>query len=96
MGFDVKTMIDVVRTRMSEQGIDWSEEQMQGLTDALSHPEAAATIEQSFAREAGSVEQGQQAPDFALKLLHDPKLAPVQLSSHWGRRPVALIFGSYT
>ncbi len=38
---------------------------------------------------------GQRAPDFELPSLHDPKKL-VRLSSFAGKKPVALIFGSYT
>jgi len=38
---------------------------------------------------------GQAAPDFKLKSLADPK-KEVQLSSFKGKKPVVLIFGSYT
>lgn len=37
---------------------------------------------------------GQDAPDFALKALHGEKT--VELSSFRGKKPVVLIFGSYT
>ena len=38
---------------------------------------------------------GDKAPDFDLPLANDPKRT-VRLSSFRGKRPVALIFGSYT
>ena len=37
---------------------------------------------------------GQDAPDFTLKTLHGEKT--VKLSSFRGRKPVVLVFGSYT
>ncbi|MFQ5750063.1 MAG: hypothetical protein ACE5H3_11495 [Planctomycetota bacterium] len=39
---------------------------------------------------------GTIAPDFELPLLHAEDKAPVKLSSFRGKKPVALIFGSYT
>ncbi len=39
---------------------------------------------------------GTVAPDFKLPLLHAGDKAPVTLSSFRGKKPVALIFGSYT
>ena len=51
------------------------------------------------AREAGVPKPGDRAPDFQLDLLdRDRKRTgqTVSLSSHRGKRPVALIFGSYT
>ena len=37
---------------------------------------------------------GQDAPDFDLKALHEEKT--VKLSSFRGKKPVVLVFGSYT
>ena len=44
--------------------------------------------------DTGRVGIGDVAPDFSLMPLHGDK--PVTLSSFVGKRPVALIFGSYT
>jgi peroxiredoxin len=50
-----------------------------------------------MALEATSVQAGDPAPDFALPRLGGPNAGElVTLSSHFGKRPVALIFGSYT
>ncbi len=46
-------------------------------------------------REAGAPEQGDPAPDFTLPQLGD-RSRTVQLASFFGKRPIALIFGSYT
>jgi hypothetical protein len=46
-------------------------------------------------REAGSPNVGDVAPDFELPLLGD-RSTKVRLSGFKGRRPVGLIFGSYT
>jgi hypothetical protein len=43
---------------------------------------------------AGHLQVGDAAPDFALKTLDGS--ADVRLSSFLGKRPVVLIFGSYT
>jgi hypothetical protein len=69
------------------------------LEDAMSHPKAAAVIAETFAAEQGSVRQGEDAPDFTLPWLpasEKPGTDALSLSSHFGTRPVALIFGSYT
>ena len=92
----VEKMLEGVRSRMREQGIEWSEEEFAELADAISHPAAMESIQQGMQREASCVQEGQEAPDFALKFLQEPEAPPLQLSSHFGRRPVALIFGSYT
>jgi hypothetical protein len=48
--------------------------------------------------DAHSVAQGEPAPDFTLPWLSDSGEGgdTLSLSSHFGKRPVALIFGSYT
>ncbi len=68
------------------------------LLAASSHPQAAEEIARIFARERSSVKVGAPAPNFSL-----PWLSPapdgserVTLSDHFGKRPVALVFGSYT
>ena len=43
---------------------------------------------------AGALDVGSMAPDFSLPLLH--RAETVRLSAFRGKRPVALIFGSYT
>ena len=47
------------------------------------------------AREARAPAVGERAPDFELPLLGEPSQT-VRLSDFRGKRPVALIFGSYT
>jgi len=82
-------------------------EEMQGvsldnLKDVMQHPKAAETVAELMPLEATSVQPGQPAPDFTLPFL--PGSLPegaapgatVTLSDHFGNRPVALIFGSYT
>ncbi len=82
-------------------------EDMQGLSQddlkqAISHPKAAEAITELMSLDASSVKPGDPAPDFSLPPL--PGSQPgsgrgadrVTLSDHFGRRPVALIFGSYT
>jgi hypothetical protein len=43
---------------------------------------------------AGTLQVGDQAPDFTLPLLHGDR--PVTLSAEYKHTPVVLIFGSYT
>lgn len=45
-------------------------------------------------REEGKLKPGDVAPDFSLKTLDGKKT--VKLSSFAGKKPVALVFGSYT
>ncbi len=63
----------------------------------MSHPKAAEQVAAAMALEVTSVQTGDPAPDFALPRLGGPNAGElVTLSSHFGKRPVALIFGSYT
>ena len=80
--------------------------QMDGLTmddlrDAMSHPKAAELLAEWMPHEAASVQAGEPAPDFSLPFLpghatHATEGETMTLSSHFGKRPVGLIFGSYT
>lgn len=71
---------------------------IEDLRDAMTAPGAAETVAELMPIEAASVKPGEPAPDFDLPWL--PGCGPVgetlRLSSHFGERPVALIFGSYT
>jgi hypothetical protein len=72
---------------------------LEELRQAMAHPKAAETIRELLPYEANAPGPGAPAPDFALDWLpaHEPPgSAPFRLSDHFGRRPVALIFGSYT
>lgn len=69
------------------------------LMAAMSHPKAADVVQSLMALEPQVVEQDQPAPDFSLPWLSGrgpDGSTSVTLSSHFGKRPVALIFGSYT
>jgi hypothetical protein len=77
-----------------------ADEDMSGLSHdalqkAMSHPLAAETVRELMPIEAASVQPGEPAPDFDLPYM-PPRGGRVTLSSHFGKRPVALIFGSYT
>lgn len=63
---------------------------MAGLGDA----ERMSMMQFIAARETTAPAVGDEAPDFDLPLCGSP--ARVRLSSFRGKRPVALIFGSYT
>jgi hypothetical protein len=69
------------------------------LEAAMSHPEAKRTVAELMPIEAASVQAGQPAPDFTLPWLPgraDGEGESFTLSEKHGKRPVALIFGSYT
>jgi hypothetical protein len=65
---------------------------------AMSHPLAVEAIAKMLPLEASSAQVGDPAPDFTLPYLPGSGTdgATVTLSDHFGKRPVALIFGSYT
>ena len=64
---------------------------------SISYPigaKALAAIKATAKRDQTGPREGEEPPDFQLKRLGSGEL--VRLSSFKGRRPVALIFGSYT
>ena len=94
---DVDAMIEGVRAQLEEQGADLQGLSLDDLRDAMSHPQAADEVMRVMALEATSVKQGDPAPEFDLPRLGGANAGErVRLSSHLGKRPVALIFGSYT
>jgi hypothetical protein len=98
---DTKALLESMRAQLEA---DESAGQLAGISvedieEAISHPKAAGVIAETMAAEAGSVQQGQPAPDFTLPWLPGSAgsaAATLTLSDHFGDRPVALIFGSYT
>jgi hypothetical protein len=94
---DVDAMIEAVRVQLEAQGLDLQGLSLEDLRNAMSHPKAAEQVAAAMALEVTSVQTGDPAPDFALPRLGGPNAGElVTLSSHFGKRPVALIFGSYT
>lgn len=57
-------------------------------------PGIRAALEAVIARDETGPKVGEQPPDFLLKRQGSPER--VRLSSFRGRRPVAMVFGSYT
>ncbi len=99
---DVGSMMDGMRSQLEA---DQAEGKLAGLTvdrleKAVSHPEARAVISKLMAREAGAAKEGEPAPDFTLPWLTGShpggESDTMTLSDHFGKRPVALVFGSYT
>ena len=102
MPTDPQALMAAMRARLEQDAADGK---LAGITvddlmDAMSHPKAAAVIARAMEIEAQSVQQGAAAPDFTLPWL--PGSAPagaaasMTLSAQFGKRPVALVFGSYT
>lgn len=82
----------------SLSGIEMDRLSLDDLRDAMHRPGALETAAELMALEPQSVQQGEPAPDFDLPRLGAERAAgeTVSLSRHFGDRPVALIFGSYT
>lgn len=99
--FDIDTMKKEMKAGLKankgEDGL--MEMSVDDLMDAVSHPKAADVIKSLMELEPKVVKQGEPAPDFTLPWLSgqgkDENLS-VTLSDHFGKRPVGLIFGSYT
>ncbi len=94
---------DETRNKISGMLARLEGEDMQGLShddlkQAMSHPKAAETVAELLSYDATAVKLGEPAPDFSLPYLPGSgrEGARVTLSDHFGSRPVALIFGSYT
>ncbi len=88
MGLD--TFIDLLRKHLSDKDFN----RMMAFTAAMEPDRRTALMQFLAERETLAPAVGADAPDFKL-----PRLArseQVQLSSFRGRKPVALIFGSYT
>ena len=101
------TKDDKTQSTISNMLVDLETEEMQGvsldnLKKVMAHPKAAETVAALMPLEESSVQAGEPAPDFTLPYLPgslpegESEGATVTLSHHFGNRPVALIFGSYT
>ncbi len=94
---DIKQLMTDMITQLESDGAQMEGLSIDDLREAVSHPMAADTIAASLEIEAASVQQGAAAPDFCLPYLSADLAGKSQrLSEHFGERPVALIFGSYT
>jgi hypothetical protein len=92
-----RQMIDGMLTSLEGESMDGLS--LDDLKNAMSHPLAAQTVAELMPLEAVSVQPGEAAPDFTLPFLPGHGGAEGEaftLSDHFGKRPVALIFGSYT
>ena len=95
---DQKQMIQELLEKLAADGTVMKGLSLDDLRDAMSHPEASTFLAEWMPHEAASVKPGEPAPDFTLPYLdgYGQTGATMTLASHFGRRPVALIFGSYT
>jgi len=98
---DPKALLAGMRARLER---DQAEGRLDGLTvealaNAMAHPKAPDVIAETLALDAQAVKEGEPAPDFTLPWLSEGSAGTgpaLTLSAHFGRRPVALVFGSYT
>ena len=91
-----RKMIEGMLAQLEGQAMDGLS--IDDLRDAMTAPGAAEAVAELMPIEAASVKPGEPAPDFDLPWLpgSGPEGETLRLSSHFGERPVALIFGSYT
>jgi hypothetical protein len=99
--FDIDSMKDglkeSLKANLGEDGL--KDMNVDDLMDAMSHPKAMEVVKSLMELEATTVNAGEAAPDFTLPWLSGQAAdgsTEVTLSDHFGKRPVALIFGSYT
>jgi hypothetical protein len=88
MGFD--TFMELLRKHLSDKDFN----RMMAFTAAMEPDRRIALMQFLAERETLAPTVGADAPDFKLPRLGSAE--QVQLSSFRGRKPVALIFGSYT
>ena len=83
---------------LEEDRVEMDGLELDDLKDAMSHPKAPEILAKWMPHEATAVKQGEPAPDFTLRFLpgYSEEGESMTLSSHFGKRPVGLIFGSYT
>ena len=84
------TFMDLLRKHLSDKDFN----RMMAFTAAMEPDRRTALMQFLAERETLAPAVGADAPDFKLPRLG--RSAQVQLSSFRGRKPVALIFGSYT
>jgi hypothetical protein len=84
-------MAELLRKHLSPKDF----ERMQAFIASMPEPQRAELMQFMAEREEKAPGVGDDAPDFQLPLLGNPART-VTLSSFRGRKPVALIFGSFT
>ena len=94
----IKTRVVEMLKRLEDNKVEMEGLDLDDLKATMSHPKARETLAKWMPFEATSVQAGESAPDFSLRYLpgHGLEGESMTLSSHFGKRPVALIFGSYT
>ncbi len=90
MNMSMDTFMNLLRKHLSEKDFN----RMMEFTASMEPERRTAMMQFLAERETLAPEVGSDAPDFKLPRLGSAE--QVQLSSFRGRKPVALIFGSYT
>jgi hypothetical protein len=90
MNMSMDTFMALLRQHLSDKDFN----RMMEFTAAMEPERRTAMMQFLAERETLAPEIGSDAPDFKLSRLGS--VEQVQLSSYRGRKPVALIFGSYT
>ena len=89
----------MARLEAGNAGDDMEGLSIERLRDAMHRPGALETLAELLSSGAGAANEGMDAPDFELPYMpgHGGQEGETfLLSEHFGKRPVALIFGSYT
>jgi len=90
MNMSMDTFMNLLRKHLSEKDFN----RVMEFTASMEPERRAAMMQFLAERETLAPEVGSEAPDFKLPRLSN--VEQVQLSSFRGRKPVALIFASYT
>ena len=95
---DDGALIAQLRENFSPEDLERAGMTLEDMVRAASHPRARTEIAELMQREARSIREGEPAPDFELPWLSNAPDAStgMRLSDHFGVRPIALVFGSYT
>ena len=95
---EVKTRVAGLLEQLAASPPEMEGLDLDDLKAAMSHPKALETLTKWMPLEASSAQPGAPAPDFSLPYMpgYGPDGESMTLSSHFGSRPVALVFGSYT
>ena len=96
---EMEAVVEGMLQSLAESGENMAGFDLERLQAAMAEDGALESVLEMLPREQTSVQQGEEARDFTLPVLaKHPSLEgdTVTLSTHFGHRPVGLIFGSFT
>lgn len=99
MADEKQALVQAIIEQMTSSGRDLGAAGISNdeMLKVLNDPRAVDSIYEMVTLEAASPKPGDEAPDFTLSPLSDYNAGvPVRLADCRGKRPVALVFGSYT